>query len=63
VNLQIITRVIVNEPEFPKPVHEKANPRASRAYHLCEGLLTDIRDWTLMHAFFAEMSQQQQNPS
>src|ERR1017187_102971 len=44
VNLQIITAVIVNEPQFPKPVHEKAHPRASCAYHLCEGLLTDIGD-------------------
>jgi len=43
-NLQIIPGVIVNEPQFPKPVHEKANPRANRAYHLCEGLLTDLGD-------------------
>jgi len=60
VNLQIITPVIINEPQFPKPVHEKANPRASRAYHLCEGLLTDIGDWSFVHAFLAKVSQQQQ---
>ena len=33
-NLQCITGVIINEPQFPKPVHEKANPRASCTYHL-----------------------------
>jgi hypothetical protein len=62
-NLQISTAVIVNEPQFPEPIHEKAHPRASRAYHFCEGLLTDIGDYGLGHAFLAEVSQQQQNPS
>jgi hypothetical protein len=63
VNLEIITAVIVNEPQFPEPVHEKANPRPSCAYHLCQGFLTDIGDWSLMYAFLAEVSQQQENPS
>ena len=27
-NLQCIATVIINEAQFPKPVHEKANPRA-----------------------------------
>jgi hypothetical protein len=27
VNLQCITGVIINEPQFPKPVHEKASVR------------------------------------
>ena len=62
-NLQIIPGMIVNEPQFPKPVHEKANPRASRAYHLCKGFLTDIRDWSLVHTVFAEMSEEQQDAS
>jgi hypothetical protein len=44
VNLQIIPGMIVNESQFPKPVHEKANPRASRAYRLCEGFLADLGD-------------------
>jgi hypothetical protein len=35
VDLQIVTAVVVNEPHLPEPVHEEANPRASRAYHLC----------------------------
>jgi hypothetical protein len=52
--LQTISAVIVNEPQFPGPVHAKANPRATRVYHLCEGLLTDMGDWSLGHAFFAE---------
>ena len=62
-NLQIITAMIIDEPQFPKPVHEMAYPRASRAYHLCEGLLADIGDWSVVHAFLAEVSQQQQYPS
>jgi hypothetical protein len=34
VNLQIITAVIVDEPQFPKPVHEVADSCASCAHHL-----------------------------
>ena len=55
-NLQIITAVIVNETQFPKPIHEKADPRAGCAYHLREGFLTDIGDESLGLTFFAEMS-------
>ena len=62
-NLEIAAAMIVNEPQFPKSVHEKAHPRARRAYHLCDSFLTDIGDWSLMHAFLAEVSQQEQNPS
>src|ERR1700722_5107119 len=54
VNLQIITAVIINEPQFSKPIHEKAHPRASRSHHLCQGLLTQIGDYTLRHALLAE---------
>jgi hypothetical protein len=49
-------------PNFPKPVHEKANPRAGRAYHLCQSLLADLGDDSLGHAFLPEMSKQVQNP-
>src|ERR1700728_791529 len=34
VNLQIITAVIVDEPQFPKPVHEVADSCASCTHHL-----------------------------
>jgi hypothetical protein len=37
--------------------HEKANPRPSRAYHLCQSLLTDVGDGSLVRAFPAEVSQ------
>jgi len=30
-NLQIVTAVIVNEPQFPKPVHEKAQVKEGGA--------------------------------
>jgi len=62
-NLQIIAAVIVDEPQLPKPVHKKANARASSPDHLCEGLLTNPGDWSFVHAFFSEVSQQQQYPS
>ena len=34
-NLQFLPDVIINEAQFPKPVHEKANPRPSCSHHLC----------------------------
>ena len=58
VNLQCIASVIINESQFPEPVHEKANPRASRAYHFCEGLLTHFGDESFGFTVLAEMSQQ-----
>jgi hypothetical protein len=33
---------IVNEAQLPKSVQEKADPRAGRAHHLREGLLTHL---------------------
>jgi hypothetical protein len=35
VHLQRIASVIINEPQFPKSVHEKAHPWASCTHHLC----------------------------
>jgi hypothetical protein len=61
VNLQRIASLIINEPQFPEPVHEEANPRASCTYHLCEGLLADCGDYRLGHTFFAKMSRQKQD--
>jgi hypothetical protein len=55
------TTVVVDESQFPEPVHEEANSRARRADHLGEGFLTDLRDYSFRNAFLAEMSQQQQN--
>src|SRR5258708_142391 len=42
VNLQGITGLIINEPQFPKPVHEKADPRASCANHLRQSFLAEM---------------------
>lgn len=41
-NLQGIAAAIVDEPQLPKPVHEKTDPRVGCADHLCEGLLTQM---------------------
>ena len=57
VNLQGVASVIINESQFPEPVHEKANPRASRADHLGQGFLTDFGNGDFVLAFLAEMSQ------
>jgi hypothetical protein len=38
---------IVNEAQLPKSVQEKADPRAGRAHHLREGLLTHLGDYNL----------------
>jgi hypothetical protein len=58
VNLQCIAGVIIDETQFPKPVHEKANPRARCAHHLGESFLTDFRDHNFRLSVLAEMSQQ-----
>ena len=62
-NLQAAPTVIVNEAQLSKPIHEKTDSRPGCAYHVCEGLLTDLGDYSLGHAFLAEMSKQEQNPS
>ena len=61
-NLKPTPAVIVDEAQLPEPVHEKTNPRASCTDHFRQHLLTDLGDYSLGHAFLAEMSQQQQNP-
>jgi hypothetical protein len=63
VNLQCITSAIVNEPQFPKPVHKQIDPRASCAHHLCQSLLTDLGSRNFGLAVLAEVGQQEQNAS
>ena len=58
VNLQYIAGAIIDEPQFPEPVHEEADPRPGCADHLRQGLLADLGDYRLGYAFFAKMSKQ-----
>jgi hypothetical protein len=58
VHPQCIARLIINEPQFSEPVHEKANPRASGTDHFRQHRLTHLGDYSLGHAFLAEMSKQ-----
>jgi hypothetical protein len=51
-----------NEVHLREPVQEKVYPRASCAYHLCQGLLTHLGDYSLGVTFLAEMSQEKQYP-
>jgi hypothetical protein len=62
-NLQPAPAIIVNEAQLSEPIHEKTDPRPGSAYHVCEGLLIDLGDYSLGHAFLAEMRKQEQNPS
>ena len=62
-NLQPAPAIIVNEAQLSEPVHEKTDPRPGCTDHLCEGLLTDLRDYRLGHPFLAETSKQEQKPS
>jgi hypothetical protein len=63
VNLQFIATVIINEPQFPKPVHEEIDSPATRAPHLCQRLLTDLGDRNFGLSVLAEMGEQKKNAS
>ena len=53
--------VVVNEAQFTKLVHELANTGPRGADHLCERLLTDLRNDRLGSAFLAKISQQEKS--
>ena len=52
---------VVDETQFPEPVHEKAYPRTSGADHLRQGFLTDLGNHGLRNTFLAKMSQHEEN--
>src|SRR5437763_17032886 len=53
--------VVVNETQFPEPVHEKADSRTGRSNHLGQGLLTDLGNHGFRLTIFAEMSEQKKD--
>jgi hypothetical protein len=53
--------IVVNESQFPEPVHEEAHPRAGCADHFGQHLLTDLGDYHLGFAFLAKTSEQQED--
>ncbi len=59
--MQFVAKVVFDKPELLKSVHEKAHPRAGRADHLCQNLLTYSWDRHFGHPFFAELRHEQQN--
>src|SRR5260370_21309512 len=65
VNLQPAFRPtgVIDKTQFPEPVHEEAHPRTSRADHLGQTLLTDLRDHPLGHAFLTNISHPQKAPT
>jgi hypothetical protein len=52
------TSVIVNETQFPEPVHKKAHSRTSRAYHFGQRFLINLGDYSFRNALLAEVSEQ-----
>src|ERR1700731_4736286 len=54
--------VVVNESQFPEPVHEEAAPRTGCADHSRQHLLADLWNYVLGHAFFAKTGEQQKDP-
>ena len=50
--------VVLNEPEFPKAIHEEADPRSRGANHLGQGFLADTRNGGRGFTGFAELRQQ-----
>src|SRR5579864_148755 len=53
--------VVMNETQFPEPVHEEADTRAGCAYHFRQYFLTNLGDNCLRCAFLAKMSKQQED--
>ena len=54
--------VVVNKAQFPEPVHEEADPRAGRASHFRQHLLTDLGNDGFRYPFLGKMGEQQQDP-
>ena len=59
-NLQSVA-IVVNETHLSEAVHEEADARTGGAYHLSEGLLTNLGRYGLGRAFFAEVSEQKED--
>jgi hypothetical protein len=50
--------VVMDETQFPEPVHEKADSRASGVNHLGQRLLTDLGNHGFRNTLLAKMRQQ-----
>jgi len=61
VNCKLI--VVANEAQLSEPVHEKAIPRSSCVYHLCQSFVTDYGDRNFLFSLLAEVSKQEKNAS
>jgi hypothetical protein len=49
------TPVVVDKTERPEFVHKEANPRTSRANHLCQGFLANFRYHGFRPVLFFEL--------
>src|SRR6185437_9432336 len=59
-NLQAFA-VVIDEAQLSEPVHEEANSRAGSAHHLCQSLLTNLRNHSLRRAFLTKVGKQQKD--
>ena len=55
------TAGIMNETQFPEPVHEKTHSRSGGSDHICQGFLTYLGNHGLRHSLFAKMSEQEKD--
>ncbi len=53
--------LVIDEARFLEPVHEKANARASSAYHFCQRLMTYLGDRGLGCSMPVIVGEQQKN--
>ncbi len=53
---------VLDVPEISKAVHEKVDPSASRADHLCQHLLRHFRDLAGFRSLFSVRREKQQSP-
>jgi len=53
--------LVIDEARFLEPVHEKADARASSAYHFCQCLLTYLGDRGLDWSMPVIVGEQQKN--
>src|SRR5882724_6482661 len=49
---------VVDEAQFPEPVHEKTDSRTSSSNHFGQCLLTDFGNYRFRNALLAEMREQ-----
>jgi len=53
------TASIMNETQFPEPVHEKTHSRSGGSNHIGQGFLAYLGNHGLRHSLFSKMGEQE----